>query len=85
MVDGPNEIELVKDYLPLINTWDSSAAVWAGLNGIEFDNSPTGMIFGKFENEVDFEFTTENAKLIEIAINNMKYIDDMLEHYNESW
>ena len=31
MVDGPNEIQLVSKYLHWIDTWDSSAAVWAGL------------------------------------------------------
>ena len=52
MVDGPNEISLVRDFH--IDTWDSSAGVWAGLNGISFDNSPTGLINGKFEKHVDF-------------------------------
>ena len=55
MVDGPNEIELLWPYVNNIATWDSSAAVWAGLNGIRFDNSPTGLINGKFELEVDFD------------------------------
>ena len=32
MVDGPNEISLMRDFH--IDTWDSSAGVWAGLNGI---------------------------------------------------
>lgn len=40
MVDGPNEIMLVKDYLDVIDTWDSSAAVWGGFCGIGFDGSP---------------------------------------------
>lgn len=56
MVDGPNEVELVKEFHEFIYSWDSSAAVWAGLNGIEFDVSPTGLIDGKFEKEVDFGF-----------------------------
>ena len=54
MVDGPNEISLVKHFN--IDTWDSSAAVWTGLNGIRFDESPTGLIDGKFEKDVDFDY-----------------------------
>jgi hypothetical protein len=58
-----------------IDTWDSSSAVWAGLNGIEYDKTPTGLIDGKFELEVDFDFeTTDNGK-IELAKKNMEWID----------
>jgi hypothetical protein len=52
MVDGPNEIQLVKQFG--IDTWDSSAPVWTAANGIRFDRSPTGLINGKFEKHVDF-------------------------------
>lgn len=54
MVDGPNEVELLRGYHPFIRSWDSSAAVWAGLHNVRFDNSPSGLINGKFEKEVDF-------------------------------
>ena len=37
MVDGPNEISLMRDFH--IDTWDSSAGVWTGLNGIQLDLS----------------------------------------------
>ena len=77
MVDGPNEISLLKDYR--INTWDSSAAIWAGLNNISFDNSPTGLIGGKFEKEVDFDHVCNDNSLIELARDNMRYIDDLCE------
>lgn len=56
MVDGPNEIELLEGYHQYIRTWDSSAAVWAGLHNIRFDNSPTGLKNGKFEKEVEFGY-----------------------------
>lgn len=75
MVDGPNEVILVKDFLPYINTWDSSAAVWAGLNGILFDNSPSGLINGKFEKEVEFNLRTDDTNLIRLAHKNCRYID----------
>ena len=54
MVDGPKEIDLLREYHSHIFSWDSSAAVWAGINGHQFDNSPTGLMSGKFEKEVDF-------------------------------
>ena len=58
----------------MIDTWDSSAAVWAGLNGIAFDNSPTGLMNGKFELEVDFNAKFEDTT---IACSNMAYIDQL--------
>ena len=79
MVDGPNEIQLMKDYTSFINTWDSSAAAWAGLNDIAFDDSPSGLINGKFEEEVDFDFETDDNDLIEKALDNIEYIDELCE------
>lgn len=60
MVDGPREIELVKDFHPFIYSWDSSAAIWAGIHNIRFDNSPTGLVDGKFEKPVDFNSLADN-------------------------
>lgn len=79
MVDGPNEIELMKPYLSLIDTWDSSAAVWAGICNIYFDNSPSGLVNGKNEIEVDFDHDTADNKQLGIAAHNMRYIDMLLE------
>lgn len=81
MVDGPNEVVLVKDFLQYINTWDSSAAVWAGLNGIAFDNSPSGMINGKFEKEVEFDLHVSDNNLLRIAAKNCRYIDNALQEH----
>ena len=85
MVDGPNEIELVRDFLPYINTWDSSAAVWAGLSGIKFDKSPTGLYHGKHEKEVDFSYDKADNKKLGMAMYNMRYIDKLLEGSNDEW
>jgi hypothetical protein len=79
MVDGPNEISLVRDFH--IDTWDSSAGVWAGLNGIPFDQSPTGLGNGKFEKHVDFEAGFEDTSM---AKNNMNYIDYLVDRYNKT-
>lgn len=80
MVDGPNEISLVRDFH--IDTWDSSAGVWTGLNGVPFDTSPTGLINGKFEKHVDF--SADLSDNINIAKKNVKYIDDLVERYNNT-
>ena len=77
MVDGPNEIDLVKEYHENITTWDSSAAIWCGMNGIRFDNSPTGLMNGKFEKEVDFNAVAEDNESITNAVHNMRFIDRM--------
>jgi hypothetical protein len=78
MVDGPNECSLVEDYLYYIDTWDSSAAVWAGMCGISFDESPTGLIDGKNEIEVDFDHNSGDIASIALAMKNIKFIDDQL-------
>ena len=75
MTEGPNEIELMAEFHDYIDTWDSSAAVWAGLNGIEFDHSPTGLRLGKFEKEVDFNFECKDNE--DKARWNMDYIDEL--------
>ena len=77
MLDGPYEIVLMgyNGYDECIDTWDSSAAVWYGLNGIRFDSSPTGTINGKFEKEVDFNAVAEDNEAITNAVYNMNLID----------
>lgn len=57
MVDGPNEIGLMQDLIKegvIIDTWDSSSPVWAGISGVSYDGTPTGLINGKIETAVDF-------------------------------
>lgn len=85
MVDGPNEIQLVSKYLHWIDTWDSSAAVWAGLCNIYFDNSPTGLIDGKNEIEVDFAHEGADNKSLGIAAHNAQYIDHLLKGSHIDW
>jgi len=82
MVDGPNEIMFMEPFAGHINTWDSSAAVWAGLNGITFDETPTGLRNGKFEEEVDFSFKTTDDTAINCCKENMEYIDYLCSKYH---
>ena len=80
MVDGPNEITLVEPWLKYFSTWDSSAAIWAGLNGISFDNSPTGLVHGKYEAEVNFQHPNMHDDYAnQLMDKNMRYIDALCE------
>lgn len=83
MVDGPNEIKLMEPYRDYIDTWDSSAGVWLGLNGRTFDGSPTGIIDGKFELEVDFDLKQSQVSIdnYKLAKYNMDYIDSIVTKY----
>lgn len=81
MMDGPNEIMYASPFAKYVDTWDSSAAVWAGLNGIEFDGTPTGLINGKFEKEVDFDEHVLDQSFIDLAKKNMEYIDKLCYSY----
>ena len=76
MVDGPREIDLLRQYERYIFSWDSSAAVWAGINGIMFDNSPTGLMNGKFEKEVHFDYEGEHDP--KIVMHNINYINRLI-------
>ena len=79
MVDGPNEIQFVNKGRFPVDSWDSSSAIWAGLNGINYDRTPTGLRDGKFELEVDFDFKTDDISNVGKAISNMEYIDELCE------
>lgn len=80
MTDGPNEISLLTSagFSEYIYSWDSSAAVWAGLNMVKFDNSPSGLVEGKFEKEVDFAMSRElTAVESNITTFNINYINKL--------
>ena len=66
--DGLNEILLLEKYKDYIKSWDSSSAVWAGINGVRYDGSPTGLRYGKIESEVDFFINEEYNADIEYNI-----------------
>jgi len=78
-LDGwPGEVELLRDYWDDIFSWDSSGAVWLGLHADkEYDNSPTQQIAGKYEVEVDFNFTTRDISLVRKAHNNIKRLNSI--------
>jgi hypothetical protein len=86
MTDGPNETALLGPFIAdgVIDTWDTSAAVWAGIEGVAFDNSPTGLVNGKVKSHVDFDRELDDSKLSTI-VRNMDVIDksvDFFSNYN---
>lgn len=80
MLDGPGEIRLMAPFKNYIDTWDSSAAIWLGLHGgRQFDDSPTGLIHGKYEEEVDFYYSNESNVLS--AVINQSIINNYIAMY----
>lgn len=76
LVDGYKEIEFFKPYKYYINSIDSSQPIWHGHLGIKYDDTPTGLLHGKNETEVDF-YT--NLKNIDIGLYNLNQIDKLIE------
>lgn len=82
MLDGPNEIRLMSQFAEYIDTWDSSAAIWYGLHANKlFDDSPTGILEGKYEEEVDFNFRTTSNQALLSAKTNKETIDELMQIY----
>lgn len=82
MTDGPREIALLRDYHDYIFSWDSSTAIWHAINGIEYDNSPTGLRRGKFEEEVDFNIAPPNTfDVMPRLAYNMRMVDEMCRRF----
>lgn len=87
MVDGPNEIQLMAGAPFKIDTWDSSAACWNGINDREFDDSPTGLIDGKLETHVNFDLNPstwpfkDGINSVLKARRNIDYIDSLALAY----
>ena len=82
MLDGPNEIRLMSQFSEYIDTWDSSAGIWYGLHaGKMLDDSPTGILEGKYEEEVDFNFHTTSKQAMLTAATNKETIDELVSIY----
>jgi hypothetical protein len=84
MTDGPREIDLLREYHDYIFSWDSSAAIWHGIQQIRFDDSPTGLRNGKCEKEVDFNCSIGSSSKEWLDIDakimyNMQMIDKMCQ------
>lgn len=83
MLDGPGEIRLMAPFKDYIDTWDSSAAMWLGLHaGKHFDTSPTGLLTGKYEVEVDFNYSNPSNVLPTLI--NKSIINNYMQMYLNS-
>ena len=72
------EIKLVEQWKDYIFSWDSSGAIWLGLHGNKtYDDSPTGQIDGKYEIEVDFNFSTDDSLRILNAHDNIQKVNQL--------
>jgi hypothetical protein len=78
MVDGPNEIDLVEMFWDNIDTWDTSSAVWSAVLGKRYDNSPTGLVGGKIETHVDFNYSVSSItpSILSDMMYNINFIND---------
>lgn len=86
MTDGPNEIIYASGLgSRIIDSWDSSAAVWAGIEGVEFDNTPTGLRDGKVTSHVNFDVAYDRTDIdtMKRIQKNIKYIDTLVSVYNQ--
>jgi hypothetical protein len=80
-LDGwAGELLLVKPFWNYIFSWDSSGPVWYGLHANKtYDDSPTGQIEGKYEEEVDFNYQTTDVARIDKARYNISVLDNILQ------
>lgn len=75
--DGPREL-LVQRALGVMDTNDSSSPFWHGINGIEFDETATGLEGGKIQLEVDFGIErSEDPAVIERIQKNISWLEDI--------
>jgi len=86
MVDGPNEVQFLAPFRKYIDSWDSSSAIWHGLNGYGFDDTPGGLMHRKYHMPVDFNHKPEQDKddndfFINLAKENMEHIDRLVYAY----
>ena len=86
MVDGPNEVQFLSPFKRFIDSWDSSSAIWHGLNGYGYDDTPGGLLHGKYHMPVDFNHKLEQDKedndfFEKLAKENMEWIDKLVYAY----
>jgi len=76
LTDGPRELELVKSFDFWINSCDSSSPVQHGILNKSYDKSPTGLLHGKDETEVDFDIAYDESA-VDVIKSNLRTIDDI--------
>lgn len=74
MLDSVHEIALVKAFHSMINSWDSSAAVWYGMN-----HKLVSQETKKFELPVDFKRTESSQRTLQATHKNLVYINRLCD------
>lgn len=70
MLDTVNEIALTRPFHFMINSWDTSAAVWAGINDLDIRK-----LCRKFDKPVDFDSAVNN---LDAVISNISYVNRLV-------
>jgi hypothetical protein len=73
MLDSVDEIKAIKPFEHLVNSWDSSAAVWYGVNGLSVKSRKS-----KFTVPVDFMKITDDKELHAVCEDNVNYIKGLI-------
>jgi len=73
MLNSVDEILRVTYYKHLVNSWDTSAAVWYGVNGLDVSKTET-----KFADAVDFDRVTTFEEFHELTVSNINYMESLL-------
>ena len=73
MLDSVDEIKRLTYYKEKINSWDTSAAVWYGVNGLCVADRDD-----KYMEKVDFSRVTTDESLHELTSANIDYMEDLL-------
>ena len=68
MLDAADEVTRLTYYKDMINSWDSSAAIWGGINGIKLEDETK-----KFELAVDFDHPIGDFS-VSLVLDNINYI-----------
>jgi hypothetical protein len=81
---SPSEVRLQR-LLGMMTSMDTSSPIWHGINGIQYDESATGLVGGKIKKHVDFNLercdstSVEFRKMYDIVLANIQYIKDSLK------
>lgn len=80
---SPSEMQLIPQ-LGMADSMDSSSPIWHGINGIKYDDSPTGLKDGKIKKHVDFNLPVtfwhemqhirDTVKMNRSIAHNIKYV-----------
>jgi len=70
---------IIQRAIGIIDSFDTSSAIWHGINGVKFDDTATGLINGKIDLPVDFDIKYNNNQEMEDCImHNINFIEQTI-------